>query len=162
MIGRPPYSRSHPIAEAAEQIGAHHATVYLFRTLEERIESLPSPRQLARELDYSPNALVSRLLRADLPSPATILRRLRYIYLRRLLGAHPEMTCEALALHTGWSSESALVRHLNVMFGIPYRRWRGLRTEAEEIEWFIAEIIASPSYAPRWRTFRLFDDRVAA
>ena len=151
-----------PVADALHTLGAHHATVDLFRSIERRPANLPSVKVLAAELDYNVNTLSLRVRRAGLPSLAEILRRIRLVAMRRTLEAHPHANERELAALTGWSEAGSLGRHLRDYCRLSFREWRSARTADQELELLLDELVRAPLYAPRWRAFRLFEGRMAA
>lgn len=148
----------HPVADALQALGAHHAIVDLFRSIERRVANPPSTKVLAAELDYHPNTLAGRFSRAGLPPLFVMVRRLQLVHLRRLYEADPTLTLTALARAGGWSDAGSLARHLRGFCRQRFRVWRRARTADEELERFLDELVCHPRYAPRWRAFRLFPD----
>ena len=80
-------------------------------------------RGLARHLRVTPSTLMSRFLRAGLPSPKSYLAAVRLLHAAYLL-QNPGMSVADVAYRLDYSSPQSLGRHLKAMLGVTAGEFR--------------------------------------
>jgi AraC-like DNA-binding protein len=83
----------------------------------------PSVRMLARQTKVTPSTLVSRFIRAGLPSPKTYLAGLRLLYAAQFL-EQDGLSVSDVAYRLECSSPQSFGRHLRAMLGVTAGEFR--------------------------------------
>lgn len=110
----------------------------------------PSVRQLARRLKVRPSTLVSRFVRAGLPSPKTYLAGIRLLYAAQYF-EQEGLSVSDVAYRLECSSPQSFGRHLRAMLGVTAGEFRRRFPFPVAIERFL-ETLVRP-FAGVWRGF---------
>lgn len=110
----------------------------------------PTVRILARHLAIQPTTLMSRFLRADLPSPKNYLTAVRLLHASQLLEGGG-MSIADVAYRLEYSSPQGLCRHIRTAVGITAAEFRRRFPFESALERFLAVMILP--HQERWRRF---------
>jgi AraC-like DNA-binding protein len=110
----------------------------------------PSVRQLARRLKVRPSTLVSRFVRAGLPSPKSYLSGIRLLYAAQYF-EQEGLSVSDVAYRLECSSPQSFGRHLRATLGVTAGEFRRRFTFPVALDRFLATL-ARP-YAGVWRGF---------
>ncbi|MFN0177555.1 MAG: helix-turn-helix domain-containing protein [Gemmatimonadales bacterium] len=113
--------------------------------------SVPVARRLARHARLRPSTLMSRFIRAGLPSPKTYVAAIRLLYAAQYF-ENDGLTVTDVSYRLECSSPQSFGRHLRAMLGITageFRRRFSFDTAADR---FVA-LLVEP-YRENWRVFR--------
>jgi AraC-like DNA-binding protein len=112
--------------------------------------STPAVRTLARRLQQQPSTLMSRFVRAELPSPKTYLAAVRLLYAAQYFEGGGRSVSD-VAYRLDCSSPQSFGRTLRAMLGITPSEFRRRYTFPFALTHFLDHLIAP--YEPNWSRF---------
>ncbi|MEZ4585855.1 MAG: helix-turn-helix domain-containing protein [Gemmatimonadales bacterium] len=112
--------------------------------------STPNVRLLARQARVASSTLVSRFLRAGLPSPKSYLAGIRLLYAAQFF-EQEGLTVADVAYRLECSSPQSFGRHLRAMLGVTAGEFRRRYSFEKAVDRFVA-VMVKP-YLDRWATF---------
>ncbi len=124
------------------------------RFWEELVRSAPETttvRRLADRLAITPSTLVSRFVRAGLPSPKDHLVAVRLCHAARLFDGG-DLTIGDVAYRLEYASPQSFGRHLRTVLGITPSEFRSRFPYCTVLERFLDRLVRP--YVGTWRTFR--------
>jgi AraC-like DNA-binding protein len=137
-----------PIFEAAPEI-APDARLF-FEALIRLAPETPTVRRLAERLFVRPSTLMSRFVRAGLPSPKNYLAAVRLLHASLLFEAGG-LSVADVAYRLEYSSPQSFGRHLRAMLGITASEFRQRFPFPVAVERFVERMLQP--YAAIWREF---------
>lgn len=111
-------------------------TRQFFSTLVQAAPRLTTVKQLTGAMQVQTTSLVSRFVRAGLPSPKRYLAGVRLVYVAQLL-EDPKATVASTAYRLGYASPQSLGRHLRLELGITPSEFRSRNTFESTLGRFI-------------------------
>ncbi len=124
-----------------------------FDLVARRAPSTPTIGALLRALKVVPNSIVSRFVRAQLPSPRTYLVHMRLLHCAWLFGSEG-LGVTDVAHRLEYSSPQAFGRHVRVLLGITPLEYRRRYPFPVAVEFFRATLLTP--YRVRLLTFHPF------
>jgi AraC-like DNA-binding protein len=124
------------------------------RFWEELVKSAPATttvRQLARALSIGPSTLVSRFVRANIPSPKDHLVAVRICHAARLFD-EGDLTVADVAYRLDYASSQSFGRHLRIVLGITPTEFRARFPFCSVLDRFLDRFVRP--YKVVWRDFR--------
>jgi AraC-like DNA-binding protein len=153
VLGTPPSERSsgllNPIMQAIGPIGGGAR-----RFWEELVKAAPETstvQVLSRRLSITPSTLVSRFVRAGLPSPKEHLVALRLCYSARLFD-EGDLTIADVAYRLDYASPQSFGRHLRSIMGITPSEFRSRYPFSMMLERFLSQFVRP--HIDVWRSFK--------
>jgi AraC-like DNA-binding protein len=122
-----------------------------FEVLIRLAPDLPTARQLSDRLGVRGTTLMSRFMRADLPSPKSYLAAMRLVH-ATLLFERPGHTIADVAYRLDYSSPQSFGRHVRALLGITTSELRRRFPFELALERFISLMIEP--YLKEWAVFR--------
>lgn len=122
-----------------------------FEVLIRRAPDVPTSRQLADRLGVRCTTLMSRFMRADLPSPKSYLAAMRLVH-AALLFERPGHTIADVAYRLDYSSPQSFGRHVRALLGITTSELRRRFPFDLALQRFIALLVVP--YRAQWAEFR--------
>jgi AraC-like DNA-binding protein len=119
----------------------------------------PSVRMLARQTRVTPSTLVSRFIRAGLPSPKTYLAGLRLLYAAQFL-EQDGLSVSDVAYRLECSSPQSFGRHLRAMLGVTAGEFRRRFPFPVAMDRF-SSVLLRP-YVTAWAQFHPLDSARAS
>jgi AraC-like DNA-binding protein len=126
-------------------------TRLFFEALIRLAPDIPTARQLAERLGVRSTTLMSRFVRAGLPSPKNYLAAMRLVH-AALFFERPGYTVADVAYRLDYSSPQSFGRHVRALLGITSSELRRRFPFAQSVERFIG-LMVTP-YLETWRGFR--------
>lgn len=121
-----------------------------FEVLARLAPTIPTSRELARRLGLQSSTMVSRFLRARLPSPKRYLAGMRLVHAARLFEA-PGLSVADVAHRLEFSSPQSLGRHLRALTGTTATEFRRRYSFCDMLREFVARLVVP--YRSQLRTF---------
>jgi AraC-like DNA-binding protein len=153
VLGTPPGERAQailgPVLEALGPIplSARHFWEELIRFSPERT----TVRELAEALSVRPSTMVSRFVRAGLPSPKDHLVAVRLCHAARLFD-EGDLSVADVAYRLQYASPQSFGRHLRIVLGITPSEFRARYPFCSVIDRFVERFVRP--YVVVWRKFR--------
>lgn len=153
VLGSPPPDRGGLLlAPVLETIGPMpNGTRRFWEELVRVAPDTTTVRQLASSLAITPSTLVSRFLRAGLPSPKDHLVAVRLCHAARLFD-EGDLTIGDVAYRLDYASPQSFGRHLRTVLGITPSEFRARFPYPTVRERFLDRLVRP--YVGTWRTFR--------
>lgn len=126
-------------------------TRLFFEALIRLAPDIPTARQLAERLGVQSTTLMSRFVRAGLPSPKSYLAAMRLVH-AALFFERPGYTVADVAYRLDYSSPQSFGRHVRALLGITSSELRRRFPFERAVERFVA-LMVEP-YLETWRGFR--------
>jgi AraC-like DNA-binding protein len=126
-------------------------TRLFFEALIRLAPDIPTARQLAERLGVRSTTLMSRFVRAGLPSPKNYLAAMRLVH-AALFFERPGYTVADVAYRLDYSSPQSFGRHVRALLGITSSELRRRFPFGQAVERFIG-LMVTP-YLETWRGFR--------
>jgi AraC-like DNA-binding protein len=126
-------------------------TRLFFEALIRLAPDIPTARQLAEKVGVRSTTLMSRFVRAGLPSPKSYLAAMRLVH-AALFFERPGYTVADVAYRLDYSSPQSFGRHVRTLLGITSSELRRRFPFERAVERFI-ELMIDP-YLVIWREFR--------
>jgi len=126
-------------------------TRLFFEALTRLAPVIRTVRALARHLRIRPSTLMSRFLRAALPSPKTYLAGMRLVHAAHLFH-NPGLSVADVAYRLDFSSPQSFSRHLKALLGVTAGEYRG-RFPFEVALARYVDLLVTP-YRETFRAFR--------
>lgn len=111
-----------------------------FETLFRQAAAIATVREIADELGVVPSTLVSRFVRAGLPTPKRYLAYIRLMRAARLF-ENPGLSIATVANHLDYSSPQSFGRHVRLVLGLAAGEFRRRYDGEGMLERFRAELI---------------------
>ncbi len=153
VLGGPPGERAQAIlAPVLDElgtipVGARHFWEELVRGAPDRT----TVRQLADQLKVRPSTIVSRFVRAGLPSPKDHLVAVRLCHAARLFD-EGDLSVSDVAYRLQYASPQSFGRHLRIVLGITPSEFRARYPFCTVLDRFVERLVRP--YAGVWRKFR--------
>ena len=152
ILGGPPSERAQAIlGPVLEELGT--VSVGARRFWEELVRSAPertTVRQLADQLGVRPSTIVSRFVRAGLPSPKDHLVAARLCHAARLFD-EGDLSVSDVAYRLQYASPQSFGRHLRIVLGITPSEFRARYPFCTVLDRFVERLVRP--YAGVWRKF---------
>ena len=126
-------------------------TRLFFEALIRLAPDIPTARQLAERLGVRSTTMMSRFVRAGLPSPKSYLAAMRLVH-AALFFERPGYTVADVAYRLDYSSPQSFGRHVRALLGITSSELRRRFPFERAVERFVA-LMVEP-YLETWRGFR--------
>lgn len=153
VLGTPPTERAQAILNPVyETIGPMHSSARRF--WEELVRTAPETttvRTLATRLTITPSTLVSRFVRAGLPTPKDHLVAVRLCHAAKLFD-EGDLTVSDVAYRLEYASPQSFGRHLRVVLGITPSEFRARFPFNTVLQRFVERFVQE--HVGVWRKFR--------
>jgi AraC-like DNA-binding protein len=153
VLGAPPVDRGQAILGPVLAL-LDGPTTGAVRFWEELVRTAPETttiRQLTKRLAISPSTLVSRFLRAGLPTPRDHLVAVRLCYAARLFD-EGDLTVAEVAYRLDYASPQSFGRHLRVVLGITPTEFRARYPFCAVLSRFLERMIQP--HREKWKGFQ--------